>query len=204
MTGGQSGAYPATTGYDMVTGLGSPLGVNLAGGLCQDPIVPVTVTGTSVFGGPVTFASSTGTLPAGVTGTTGTLTGCTSTVTGTSVPGTYNGTITGCQGLTLTGPMAAKYTISYVDGGVTVSKAATTTAVTSGANPSVFGQPVTFTATVAAKAPGAGTPSGTVDFLDGATMIGSGTLNQSSPDTATFTTTSSLAVGPHSITAKYG
>src|SRR5207245_3461749 len=46
----------------------------------------------------------------------------------------------------------------------TVNKADTTTVVTSSANPSVFGQSVTFTATVAAVAPGAGTPSGTVTF----------------------------------------
>ena len=39
-------------------------------------------------------------------------------------------------------------------------------------NPSVFGQSVTFTATVAAVSPGSGTPTGTVNFLDGTTLIG--------------------------------
>src|SRR4029077_20561604 len=42
----------------------------------------------------------------------------------------------------------------------TVNKAGTTTSVVSSANPSAFGQSVTFTATVAAVAPGTGTATG--------------------------------------------
>src|SRR5207253_402671 len=53
-----------------------------------------------------------------------------------------------------------------------VNSASTTTAVASSANPSAFGQSVTFTATVAATAPGAGTPTGTVTFKDGASTLG--------------------------------
>jgi hypothetical protein len=67
-------------------------------------------------------------------------------------------------------------------------------------NPSVFGQTVTFTATVTVTAPGSGTPAGTVTFKDGATVLGTGTLNASS--VATFST-SALAVASHSITAEY-
>jgi hypothetical protein len=82
-----------------------------------------------------------------------------------------------------------------------VNKASTTTALSSSPNPSTSGQAVTFTATVAAVAPGSGTPTGTVDFLEGSTTLTSGvTLNGS--DQATFTT-SSLAVGSHTITANY-
>ena len=80
-----------------------------------------------------------------------------------------------------------------------ISKANTSTAATSSANPSVFGQSVTFTATVAATAPGAGTPGGTVGFLDGGSPIGSGVL---SGGVATFTT-STLALGNHTITTSY-
>jgi hypothetical protein len=43
---------------------------------------------------------------------------------------------------------------------VTVNSAATTVALKSSVNPAVTGQAVTFTATVAAVAPGAGTPTG--------------------------------------------
>jgi len=75
----------------------------------------------------------------------------------------------------------------------------TTASVASNANPSVFGQSVTFTATVTPG--GAGTPTGTVTFMDGAATLGTGTLNGGG--TATFGT-SSLALGAHSITAVYG
>ena len=82
----------------------------------------------------------------------------------------------------------------------TVNKANTTTSLTSSANPSVRRQAVTFTATVAVVSPGAGTPAGTVTFNDGATVLGTRTLNASG--IATFTT-SSLRVGTHTITAVY-
>jgi hypothetical protein len=84
----------------------------------------------------------------------------------------------------------------------TVQKDATVISLKSSANPSVNGQSVTFTATVAAKVPGIGTPTGTVTFYDGSTAIGTGTLGPGSPGTATFTT-SSLSVGAHAITAVY-
>ncbi|MBI3409431.1 MAG: Ig-like domain repeat protein [Planctomycetes bacterium] len=82
-----------------------------------------------------------------------------------------------------------------------VNKASTTTAVVSSDHPSVFGQFVTFTATVAAVAPGAGVPVGIVTFKDGATTIGAAILDGNGQ--ATFTI-SSLLVGSHSITAVYG
>ena len=82
----------------------------------------------------------------------------------------------------------------------TVNQASSTTSVTSSANPSVFGQSVTFTAQVSAVSPGAGTPTGTVTFKDGSTTLGTGSL---SAGTASFTT-AALAVGSHSITAVYG
>ncbi len=76
----------------------------------------------------------------------------------------------------------------------------TTTALVSSATPSVFGQNVTFTATVAPVPPGSGTPIGTVTFRDGATTLGTGSL---AAGQATFTT-SALSVGNHTITAEYG
>src|SRR5262245_4506732 len=77
-----------------------------------------------------------------------------------------------------------------------VNKATTSTTVTSSANPSVFGQIVTFTATVTPQFAGS-TPTGTVAFLDGTSTLGTATL---SGGMATFTT-SSLAVGTHTIKA---
>ncbi len=83
---------------------------------------------------------------------------------------------------------------------ITVSPAATTTSVTTGVSPSISGQSVTFTATVAVTAPGAGTPAGTVTFMDGANTLGTGTLDGSGK--ATYSTTA-LAVSSHTITAAY-
>jgi hypothetical protein len=66
-------------------------------------------------------------------------------------------------------------------------------------SPSVFGQGVTFTVAVTAKAPGAGTPTGTVTFSEGTTALGTVNLSGGSASL----TISSLSPGSHSITASY-
>ena len=82
-----------------------------------------------------------------------------------------------------------------------VSQAETTTTVASSANPSEFGQSVTFTATASAVAPGAGTRTGTVQFaIDGVAFGAPVTL---SGGTATSSATSSLAVAGYTVTAAY-
>jgi hypothetical protein len=81
----------------------------------------------------------------------------------------------------------------------TVKQAATTNSVSSSVNPSVFGQAVTFSATIAPVSPGSGTPTGNVTFDDGSTVLGTVALTNG---TASFTT-SSLAVGTHSIKVVY-
>ena len=81
-----------------------------------------------------------------------------------------------------------------------VTTAPTTIALASSSNPSVSDQSVTFTATVTASSPGANIPTGTVYFFDGATMIGTGTLNGSGVATVGVALAS---VGTHSITAQY-
>lgn len=77
--------------------------------------------------------------------------------------------------------------------------AATSTIVTSSVNPAVFGQSITFTASVTSS--GAGIPTGTVTFMDGATSLGTATLNATG--TATIPT-AALSVASHSVTAVYG
>ena len=86
--------------------------------------------------------------------------------------------------------------------GQIVNKAVTSTTISSNHNPSVFGQAVTFTATVRATAPGAGTPTGTVQFRAGSTNLGSPVVLDGSghAHTAALTT---LSVGTHAITAVY-
>jgi len=83
----------------------------------------------------------------------------------------------------------------------TVGQAGTTTSVAASPSSSVYGQSVTFTATVRVVTPGAGTPTGSVTFMDRSTTLGTGTLNGTG--TASFTT-SALAIGSHAITAVYG
>jgi hypothetical protein len=82
----------------------------------------------------------------------------------------------------------------------TVNTASTSTNVSSSQNPTVIGQSVTFTATVSAAAPGSGTPTGTVTFLDGATTLGTASLSGGNATLAT----SSLSVGNHTIAVSYG
>lgn len=81
----------------------------------------------------------------------------------------------------------------------TVNKASTKTAVVSSHNPSTHGTAVTFTATVTPAF--GGTATGTVTFKNGTTVLGTGAVNASNK--ATFTT-STLAVGTHSITGTFG
>jgi len=70
----------------------------------------------------------------------------------------------------------------------------TITALSSSLNPSIYSQPVTFTAAVSPN-----NATGMVTFTDGGATIGSGTLSHGS---ATYIT-SSLAGGDHSIVATY-
>jgi hypothetical protein len=76
----------------------------------------------------------------------------------------------------------------------TVNKAGAGVSLRSSLNPSTFGQSVTFTATVS---PGAAT--GTVQFLDGSTILGAVAVGAGSSSL----TVSSLIVGSHRITAAY-
>src|SRR5262249_29462710 len=65
-----------------------------------------------------------------------------------------------------------------------------------------YGQAVTFTATVSANAPGAGTPTGTVQFqIDG---VNFGAPVALSGGRATSAPVGTLSVGHHVITAVYG
>lgn len=81
-----------------------------------------------------------------------------------------------------------------------VNRASTTTTLATTGSPSVFGQSVTFTATVSAQAPGGGTPTGTVTFFVNGASVSTSALNGSGQ--ATYVT-STLPVATHSITATY-
>jgi len=152
----------------------------------------------SAYGSPVTFtatvtpATATGT----VTFTDGSATLGTSTIGSGTATYSTSALAVGSQSIT------ASYGGDTNDSGSTstpltqtVSKTNTTVTLASSANPSAYGSPVTFTATVTPA-----TATGTVTFTDGSTTLGTGTI---SGGTATYST-SALAVGPNSITASYG
>jgi hypothetical protein len=80
-----------------------------------------------------------------------------------------------------------------------VRKASTTTVVLSYPNPATHSELITFVAFVYVPGPGAGTPTGTVTFKEGLTILGTADL---SGGVAIFTT-SSLSIKSHRIKAVY-
>ncbi|WP_058186384.1 beta strand repeat-containing protein [Terracidiphilus gabretensis] len=133
----------------------------------------------------------TGTATGAVNGDTFTVSG-TTTATPASTPGSY--TITP----SVTGTNLADYTVAKVNGALVVSQATPAVALSTSTAEIYPATSVTFTAKVTASGSGA-SPTGTVSFYDGATLLGTGTVSAGS---ATYTT-SSLSVGSHSITAVY-
>ncbi len=134
-------------------------------------------------------------------------TGCgTTTVTTTADPGVGTATCTtttlpvGTDTITATysGDSNHSGSTGTLTGGQVVNQWTTNTAVGSSLNPSVYGQAVNFTANVTSSG---GTPTGTVQFnVDGIAFGSPVTLTSGS---ATSTSTSTLAVGTHSVTATY-
>jgi hypothetical protein len=82
---------------------------------------------------------------------------------------------------------------------VSASAIATMTSLATMPNPSSYGQSIILTAGVSPSA-GTGTPTGSITFMDGATVLGSSALDASG--LATFST-SGLSIGTHSLTAQY-
>ena len=120
---------------------------------------------------------------------------------GNPVPVT-NTTVLGGGSYTLTATFTPTDGITYTTAtgtvSLTVNKATPTVALTGTTNLSFVSNPITFTATVSSSI---STPTGSVRFYDGTTQLGSSVTL--SGGVATYTT-SSLAVGLHSITAAYG
>ena len=151
----------------------------------------------SVMGSAVAFTATVS--PASATGTVQFLDGATTLGTATLVSGTASFSTSGLA--TGSHSIMATYSGDPNDAGSTsavyaqtVNPKTTTTAITASPNPSVVGSTVAFTATVSPTS-----ATGTVQFLDGGTALGTATL---SGGTASFST-SGLATGSHSITAIY-
>ncbi|MFG2194198.1 Ig-like domain repeat protein [Streptomyces sp. NPDC048639] len=164
----------------------------------------------STFGQTVTITATVAPVAPAVATPTGTVTFVISGGGGGTLTGTLIGGVATVTTSSLTAGAAHNITATY-NGDVnyngssgtdtqTVNQASTTTTVTSSPDPSVFGQNVTFTATVAPVAPGAGTPTGTVTFV----ISGGPTLTGTLSGGVATVSTSALSVGPHTVTATYG
>jgi hypothetical protein len=158
-----------------------------------NPVVGNTVTFTATvtagFGpaptGTLTFFDGSKKLEAG-TLTTGPITYSTAAL----LPGMHN--VTAVYGGSSTDQTSTSSPVAVVVADTT------TTELASGLNPSVYGENITLTATVT-PAHG-GSVAGKVTFYDGATTLGTETLNSSKQ--ATFST-AALAAGNHSLKAVY-
>ena len=85
---------------------------------------------------------------------------------------------------------------------ILIEPAATTTTVASSANPARSNDPLIFTATISVVAPGGGAPDGIVEFVDGMTVMGVGSV-AAARDSFVVTLSTTLSGGDHTITARY-
>jgi hypothetical protein len=90
---------------------------------------------------------------------------------------------------------------SYGQGIISVlpNEAGNKLALSSSLNPASAGQAITFTATVTPSVAGSPAPTGTITFFDNGSPLGTASVSNGM---ATFST-STLAIGTHSITASY-
>ncbi|MEU1851888.1 Ig-like domain repeat protein [Streptomyces sp. NPDC019990] len=206
--------YPVTAAYDGNTEFAGSTGTG-AQTVGQAPTTTtlVSVPNPSVVGETVTFTATVAPVAPGAGMPTGTVTidfgdgtaPVTLPLTEASATTAYTYPSAGGSPypVTLTYDGDADFTGSTGSHTHTVRRALTATTVTSAPDPSVVGQPVTFTATVTPLAPGAGTPTGTVT-LD----FGDGTIPATAPltdGTATLTHAYTTRTGgPYTITATYG
>ncbi|MGO9340656.1 MAG: Ig-like domain repeat protein [Terracidiphilus sp.] len=189
--------YPAGESSDVFLQVQSPTTTSLTtspnamiAGQAIALIATVEASGDTFPSGTVNFLNGSTVLGTGTLNSSGVSTMSTSTL----AAGTYN--------------LIAQYAgngnfLSSISPAVSVkvtagAQSATTTILAATPNPVVDGNALGLTATV--KGIGTGIPRGTVNFMSGATLLGSGTLNSSGIATLS---TSSLAVGTYSLTARY-
>jgi len=157
------------------------------------------------------IVTATVTLTATTTVTSGTPTGIITFYDGTTQIGTANLNASGVATLTTTSLTAATHNLTAQYAGdatnaaatsnvvvEVVNLASTTTTLASSSATANVGTTLTFTATVAST--NGPMPTGTVSFTDGATTLGSGTLNASGVATLVLST---LTPGAHNIVATF-
>ena len=164
--------------------------------------VPLTITASNtnkVYGQTVTFAGTEFTRSGLVNSDT--VTSVTLNSAGTGSTAAASGSPYSIVPSAAAGTGLANYTIGYVNGTLTITKAGTMGTLSSSSNPSPPSQSVVFTLALSAVAPGLGTPSSTVQFkIDG---TNAGAPVPLSGGTAS-STPASLAHGTHMVVAEYG
>jgi sugar lactone lactonase YvrE len=114
----------------------------------------------------------------------------------------YTGTTPGSYPITVSGVASPNYALALVPGTLTVTNDAgspTTTVLTATPTSSMYGDLVTLTGAVTTPNPGPPAISGTVNFYDGLSLVGRGTINN---NIATLSITA-LGAGTHRILATY-
>jgi len=222
ITSGTSGSYSAVTGYDLVTGWGSPNGANLINGLttAQTPgyslsaspssvsvvqgntgTSTITVTATGGFDSAVALTSSGA--PAGVTvsfspsSVTGSGTSTMSMVVGSTVAaGTYAITVTGTSGSTThTTSVSLTVTTSGGGGTYTISASPTTITVDRGAKGTV-----TITSAITGGFSGVITLSATGEGSANSISFSPTTITGAGTSTMTITAGTKAALTSHTVT----
>ena len=97
----------------------------------------------------------------------------------------------------VTGSNLSNYAVTIDDGTLTVTQAASTTTLTTNSTTILSGHNLTLTAQ--AQSTTSGTPTGSVNFYDGTSLLNTTTLTNG---TASYTT-ATLAGGPHTLIAVY-
>lgn len=159
-------------------GYSASVAVEAPGGGVPEGTVQLVVDGTDV-GAPVALSNGTATFPAVTSLGAGTHT----------VKVTYAG--------------SARYLGGSDELQQQVAQADTTTTVVATPSPSVQDQEFELRASVAAVAPGAGSPTGTVTFLADGNPIGSAPLTASASGSTATLAISDLAPGSYQVTARY-
>jgi hypothetical protein len=134
--GTNGGQFAALPGYDMATGLGTPITSALATGIALT-IVYVTVSGTQTYGSSSPSFTEINDAPEGIS-VSGSLTcgtvGASTAISPTLSPGPYTVLATSCSGAALIGTNASGYSIAYLsaNNGFTVTPAPLTITASSG------------------------------------------------------------------------
>jgi CSLREA domain-containing protein len=165
----------------LTTAFAQPLGLTVTANDTGEPVAGVVIS----FSAPASGASIAETTPilrsSGVDGSVSVA------VTANGVAGSYN----------VTASAAGAASVNFA---LTNSRMDTTLELSSSLNPAIAGDLITFTAQVVAARPGAGVPSGVVTFtLDGVQID----RPLDAAGAATYST-STLAVGVHTLSAAYG